>query len=137
MAEVGRTKHRGGIVDADLVLRDGTSDLTADELTQAFTMNNGNPTQHIMALYVLVPQVTGSTTLKVTVRCTTTGRKIEVTHTDNFDSATAYPFLACIPLPPTQGTAWNYDLNVGGGSEDFGAVEVYLGLVDNAVVPTA
>jgi hypothetical protein len=126
------------MVDADLVLRDGTSDLTADELTQAFTMNNGNPTQHIMGLYVLVPQSGGSgKTLKVTARCTTTGRKIEVTHTDNFDDATAYPFLMSLPLPPTQGTAWDYDLNVGGGSEDFGAVEVYLGLVDNAVVPTA
>ena len=137
MAEVGRTRHRGGLVDADLVLRDGSTDLTADSLTQAFTMNNGNPLQKPMALYVLIPKVTGSTTLQVTVRCTTTGRKIEVVHTDNVDSATAMPFLMCLPLPPSPGTAWNYDLNVGGGSEDFGAVEVYLGLVDNAVVPTA
>ncbi len=125
------------MVDADLVLRDGSTDLTADSLTNAFTLHTGNPIQKPMALYVLVPKVTGSTTLKVTVRCTTTGRKIEVTHTDNFDSATTYPFLMCLPLPPSQGTVWDYDLNVGGGSEDFGAVEVWVGHVDNAVVPTA
>ena len=126
------------MVDADQVLRDGTSDLTADELTQAFTMDFGNPIEHPLAMYVLVPKSGGSgKTLKVTVRCVTTGRKIEVTHTDNFDDATVYPRLICLPLPPSQGTSWDYDLNVTGGSEDFGAVEVYLGLTDNAVVPAA
>lgn len=131
---LGITNHRGGMVDADLVLRDGSSDLTGDENNQAFTLHTGNPIQHQMALYVLVPEVSSSDSLVVTARCTTTGEKVEITHTDAIDGNTTLPFILCLPLPPSRGTAWEYDLNTSGSGIDFGAVEVWVGLADNAKV---
>ena len=128
------SNHRGGIVDADLVLRDGSSDLVSDELTQAFTLHTGNPLYKSLALYVLVPTVSASDSLIVTVRCTTTGSKIEVVHTDSIDTNTTTPFLLVLPMPPSSGTAWNYDLNLTGSSVNLGAVEVWVGLGDNAKV---
>ena len=130
----GSSNHRGGMVDSALVQRDGSTDLTADELTQAFTLDFGNPIQHQLAMYVNVPQASASDSLKVTVRCLTTGEKIEVTHTDSIDDNSTFPFMLVLPLPPSQGTSWEYDLDVTGSSIDFGAVEVWLGLQDNAKV---
>ncbi len=130
----GISNHRGGMVDADLVLRDGSVDLTADELTQSFTLHTGNPIQHPMALYVLIPAVSASDSLLVTVRCVTTGEKIVVSHTDTIDGNTTLPFLLVLPLPPSVGTSWEFDLNLTGSALDFGAVEVWVALADNAKV---
>lgn len=130
----GSSNHRGGMVDSALVQRDGASNLTADELAQAFTLHTGNPIQKPMALYVRVPQASASDTLKVTVDCISTGELIEVTHGDVIDDNTTFPFLLVLPLPPSLGTSWTYDLDVTGSGINFGGVEVWIGLVDNAKV---
>lgn len=127
--------HRGGMVDSDLLLRDGSTDLTATESAQSFTLHAGNPLVKPMALYVLVPEVSSGDSLKVTAKCTTTGEKIEVVHSDSIDGNTSVPYLLCLPLPPSRGTAWTYDLTItDNGSPDFGAVKVWVGLTDNAKV---
>lgn len=130
------SNHRGGIVDVDFLLRDGSTNLTASELNKTFTLNTGVPLKKGLALYVLVPAVSASDSLKVTVRCTTADEKIEVTHTDSVDGNTTAPFLLVLPMPPSGGTAWEYDLALTGSALDFGAVKVWIGLVDNAKVDT-
>ena len=124
--------------DADMILRVGsTSDLTADE-TKTITVDGGIYMTRPLAVNVLVPKSGGSgKTLKVTAKFTTDGSRIEVTHTDPIDDATTYPFLLVLPLPPTLDEALSVVLDVTGGSEDFGAVEVWLEGVSTAVVPKA
>ena len=67
--------------DNDVIIRDASDgNLTATE-TQTFTLPGGNPHARQMAVLVLVPTDSGTDTLVVTARCTTTGHKVEVTHT--------------------------------------------------------
>lgn len=119
------------------IIRDGSSDLTATENT-AFTVGGGNPVQRLHMLMVLVPSQSGTTpTLKVTAKSLTDGKEIEVTHTENIDDATTFPFELKLPLPPSDDTSWQVDLVVGGTSPDFGAVQVWLEGSQIAKVPAA
>ena len=112
--------------DADHIIRDGTSDLTADE-TIAFTLIGGQPKEAPLAVHVLVPTLSASGTLTVTIRSTTTSEKITVSHTDALtQGTTTVPYTLKLPIPPSRGTAWEIVLDVGGGSEDFGAVQVRI-----------
>ena len=124
--------------DADMILRVGSSsDLTADE-TKTITVVGGIYFTRPLAVNVLVPKSGGGgKTLKVTAKFTTDGERIEVTHTDLLDDATTYPFHMVLPLPPTLDEALSVVLDVTGGSEDFGAVEVWLEGVSQAQVPKA
>ena len=123
--------------DADDILRDGTCDLTGDETT-AFTLLGGNHHAAPQSLYVLVPEVTCGDTLKVTVQSLTDGSSIEVTHTDNIDACTTVPFLLELPLPFSNDTSWQYVLDCGSCADDFGPVEVWIGLsTEAAQVPAA
>ena len=124
--------------DADMILRVGSSsDLTADE-TKTKTVTGGIYFTRPLSVNVLVPQSGGSgKTLKVIAKFTTDGSRIEVTHTDLIDDATTYPFLLRLPLPPTLDESLSVVLDVSGGSENFGAVEVWLEGVSVAKVPAA
>ena len=112
--------------DNDHLLRDGTSDLTATESAQAFTVTGGIHSVNPISLLVLVPKASASDTLKVAVKCTTTGKKIEVTHTDVIDDNSTFPYELELPLPQSVGEAWTFDLTLTGSSIDFGAVQVWL-----------
>lgn len=123
--------------DADDILRDGTCDLTGDETT-AFTLTGGNRRVAPQSLYVLVPEVSAGDTLKVTAQSLTDGKEIEVTHTNNIDACTTVPFMLELPLPFSDDTSWQYVLECGSCSDDFGAVEVWVGLsTEAAQVPAA
>lgn len=123
--------------DADDIIRDGSCDLTGDE-TIAFTMTGGNRRLAPQSLFVLVPEVSAGDTLKVTAQSLTDGKEIEVTHTENIDACTTMPFLLELPLPFSDDTSWQAVLNCGSCSDDFGAVEVWIGLsTEAAQVPAA
>jgi len=117
--------------DTNYVLRDGTTDLTADE-NLTFTVPriyHGKP----LAVHVLLPQdlAEASDTLKVTVKSTTTLKKIEVTHTDVVTKGTGtYPMKLVLPLPPINAQAWTVNLDItdsdAGGDFDAGAVQVWV-----------
>lgn len=119
------------------IIRDGSSDLDGDE-TIAFTMDGGNPYMRCSMLMVLVPSQAGtSPTLKVTAQTLTDGKEIEVTHTENIDDATTFPYLLQLPLPPSDDTSWQVVLDTGGTTPDFGAVQAWLEATTLAVVPAA
>lgn len=119
------------------IIRDGSSDLTATETT-TFTVGGGNPVQRMAMLMVLVPSQAGTLpTLKVTVQTVTDGKEIEVTHTQNIDAATTFPFLLQLPMSPSLDTAWQVVFTVGGTTPDFGAVQAWLEGSQLAVVPAA
>ncbi len=112
--------------DADQIVRTGDTDLTADE-TIAFTLTGGQPTKHAMSMHLLVPTLSTSDTLTVTLRCVTTGSKITVSHTDVLtQGTTTVPFELILPFPPSIGTAWELFLDVGGSSVNHGAVQAWL-----------
>lgn len=112
--------------DADQIVRDGSSNLTADE-TIAFTVVGGVPTKHQMNMNILVPTLSTSDTLSVTLRCVSTGKKITVSHTDALtQGTTTVPFLLTLPFPPSDGTSWQLFLDVGGSSVDHGAVQAWI-----------
>ena len=125
-----------GPIDSDLVLRAASvGDLTADE-TDTLTLTGGVHVQHGLALNVLVPQSGGSgKTLKVTASFTDTGKKISVTHTENIDDASSYPFHLVLPLPATTAELLSVLLDVTGGSENFGEVQSWVELGELANVP--
>lgn len=124
--------------DADMILRVGSAgDLTGTE-TKSKTLPAGIYMTRPLCVKVLVPSQSGtSPTLKVTAKFTTDGKEIEVTHTENIDDATTYPFLLVLPLPHTDDTALSVVLTVGGTSPDFGAVDVWLEGQELAKVPAA
>ena len=119
------------------ILRSGGSDLTATE-NITFTVGGGNPVQRMHMIMMLVPSQSGtSPTLKVTVKSLTDGKEIEVTHTENIDDATTFPFELKLPLPASDDTSWQLDLTLGGTTPDFGAVQAWLEGSQLAVVPAA
>ncbi len=119
------------------IIRSGGSDLTATETT-AFTVDGGNPVQRLTMLMILVPSQSGTTpTLKVTVQSLTDGEEIEVTHTQNIDAATTFPFELKLPLPPSLDTSWQVVFTLGGTTPDFGAVQAWLEGSQLAKVPAA
>jgi hypothetical protein len=117
--------------DTALVLRDGSTNLTADE-NLTFTVPriyHNRP----LAVYVLLPQdlAEASDTLKITVKSTTTLKKIEVTHTDIITQGTGtYPKTFILPLPPINAQAWTVNLDItdndAGADFDAGAVQVWV-----------
>ena len=125
-----------GPIDSDLVLRAASvGDLTSDE-TDTLTLPGGVHRSRQLAVNVLVPQSGGSgKTLKVTASFTDTGKRISVTHTENIDDATGYPFLLVLPLPITKAELLSVLLDVTGGSENFGAVESWVEIAEFANVP--
>lgn len=124
--------------DADMIIRVGSSsDLTATE-TKSKTLPGGTFMTRPLCLKVLVPSQAGTTpTLVVTAKFTTDGKEIEVTHTENIDSATTFPFTLVLPLPHTDDTALDVVFTVGGTTPDFGAVEAWLEGQELANVPAA
>ena len=124
--------------DADMIIRTGSAaDLTATE-TKSKTLPGGIFMTRPLCLKVLVPSQAGTTpTLVVTAKFTTDGKQIEVTHTQNLDDATTYPFTLVLPLPHTDDTALDVVFTVGGTSPDFGAVEAWLEGQELANVPAA
>ncbi len=125
--------------DADKIIRVGSDgDLTATE-TIAFTLEGGNYFTRPAVLRGLLPSQAGtSPTLKVTVQTLTDGKEIEVTHTENFDDATTYPAELVLPLPPSDDTAWQIVLTVGGSAgQSFGAAEFWVDGPAKANVPAA
>ncbi len=124
--------------DSDKIVRVGAdADLTSTE-TLAFTLEGGSYFTRPFTLRVLVPSQAGTTpTLKVTVQTLTDGKEIEVTHTENIDAATTYPFDLVLPLPPSDDTSWQVVLTVGGTTPDFGATEVWIDGPAKAAVPAA
>ena len=91
-----------------------------------------------MALHVNVPSQAGTTpTLVVTVQTLTDGKEIEVTHTENIDASTTFPFDLILPLPASDDTAWQAVFTVGGTTPDFGAVEAWVEAGERAAVPAA
>ena len=119
------------------IIRSGGSDLTATE-NITFTVGGGNPVQRMHMIMMLIPSQSGTTpTLKVTVKSLTDGKEIEVTHTENIDAATTFPFELKLPLPPSDDTAWQLDLTLGGTTPDFGAVQAWLEGSQLAKVPAA
>ncbi len=124
--------------DSTLIVRlASVGNLTAD-LTQTFTLDGGNPVQRLLGFSMLVPSQSGtSPTLKVTVRTKTDGKEIEVTHIEDIDDATTYPFFLHLPLPPSDDTAWEAFLDTGGTTPNFGAVEAWIEAAELAKVPAA
>lgn len=128
--------------DNALVLRDGTTDLTADE-NLTFTVPRIYH-KRPLAVYVLFPQdlAEASDTVVVTASCTTSGQKITVSHTDTVvTGGETFPFLLILPLPPVNGQAWNVNLNItdndAGADFDAGAVQVWVEeLKEDAKLPT-
>ena len=125
-----------GPIDSALVLRAASvGDLTSDE-TDTLTITGGVHKDRGLALNVLVPQSGGGgKTLKVTASFTDTGKKISVTHTEDIDDATSYPFHLVLPLPMTTAELLSVLLDVTGGSENFGEVESWLEISEFANVP--
>lgn len=122
--------------DNSVVLR-STGSLTATE-TLAVTIRGGVHKQQPLAARVLVPSQSGTTpTLKVTAQSLTDGKEIEVTHTENIDAATTFPFELILPLPPSDDTSWQVVLTVGGTTPNFGVVEVWLEASELSKVPAA
>ena len=123
--------------DDSLVLRSDGSNLTSTE-TDTVTITGGIAVVRPLAVHVTVPSQSGTTpTLKVTAQCTEDGESIEVTHTDNIDDATTFPFELILPMPPSIGEAWDVVLTVGGTSPNFGAVESWIESSELANVPAA
>ena len=124
--------------DNSLILRSSTDgDLTATE-NLTVTIVGGVHVRKPLGVHVTVPSQAGTTpTLKVTVKSLTDGKEIEVTHTENIDDATTYPFELILPMPPSDDTSWQVDLTLGGTSPDFGAVDVWMEAVEIAKVPAA
>lgn len=123
--------------DADMIIRDGTPDLTATE-TKTKTLPGGTFQVSRLGLTVLVPSQAGTTpTLVVTAKFTTDGKEIEVVHTENIDALTTFPFKLHLPLPYTDDTALSVVFTVGGTTPDFGAVEAWLEREELAAVPKA
>lgn len=119
--------------DADNIIRTGATNLTNTE-NLTYTLTAGVAHTSPMALNVLVPQASSGDSLKVTAKFTTAGKKIEVTHTDEIDDNTAYPFLLRLPLPFTTSPDLAVDLVVTGGPGNFGAVQAWLERAENAKV---
>jgi hypothetical protein len=114
--------------DADLILRDGATlgNLVGDE-TVTGTLPAGVSVTSPLAVVVLVPQTSASDTLKVTAKITTSGKKIEVTHTDDIDGNTTFPFVLRLPLPPVKGgTALSVVLDTTGSGINYGEVDVWV-----------
>ena len=112
--------------DADHIIRDGSVDLIIDE-TIAFTVVGGVPREHPMMMHILVPTLSASDTLDITLRCVSTGEKITVSHTDTLtQGTTTVPFEMKLPFPPSEGTLWELFLDVGGSAVDHGAVEAWI-----------
>ncbi len=119
------------------IIRDGSTDLTVTE-NIAVTIGGGNPVQRMHMLMALIPSQAGtSPTLKFTMKSLTDGKEIEVTHTENIDDATTFPFELKLPLPPSDDTSWQLDLVVGGTNPDFGAVQAWIEGSQLAKVPAA
>jgi hypothetical protein len=117
--------------DALLVIRDGTSNLTADE-NLTFTVPRIYH-KRPLAVHVLLPQdlAEASDTLKITAKSTTTKKKIEVTHTDLITQGTGtYPKTFVLPLPPINAQDWTVNLDItdadAGTDFDAGAVQVWV-----------
>ena len=106
-----------------------TGNLTADE-TLTLTFTKGNPLVAGLAVYVLVPQDSALDSLDVTLKCTTSGYEVEVTHTNSIDPNSTFPYILQLPFPPVEAAAvdWSIVLDVtdGGGGVNYGAVQVWL-----------
>ena len=124
--------------DADAIIRPSTDpNLTATE-TKTLTLPAGTFQVMRLGLTVLVPSQAGTTpTLVVTAKFTTDGKEIEVTHTENIDASTTFPFRLHLPLPYTDDTALSVVFTVGGTTPDFGSVEAWLERESVAAVPAA
>lgn len=124
--------------DADLLVRVGSvSDLTATE-TKSVTVTGGIYMTRPLCLKVLVPSQAGtSPTLVVAAKFTTDGQQIEVTHTQNIDDGTTFPFTLVLPLPHTLDESLDVVFTVSGTNPDFGAVEAWLEGIELANVPAA
>ena len=124
--------------DKDLIVRLGSVGNLTTTANLAQTLSNGNPRERGLGLSVLVPSQSGtSPTLKVTVKTLTDGKEIEVTHTENIDDATTFPFFLHLPMPASDDSSWQVDLVVAGTSPDFGAVEAWMEPSELARVPKA
>ncbi len=122
--------------DEELILRDGTSDLTADE-TLTLTLRGGNSHQHSLAVLILLPQDANVDTLTWRVRFTDTGKQHSITPTTVHTSGTdTTPVTYVIPLPVTDAESLEVLLDVS-GTENWGAVQVWLEHVSNAKTPDA
>ena len=124
--------------DADMIIRTSTDpNLTATE-TKTKTLPAGIFQTMRLCLKVLVPSQAGTTpTLVVTAKFTTDGKEIEVTHTQNIDASSGFPFPLVLPLPFTDDTALSVVFTVGGTTPDFGAVQAWLEREEVAKVPKA
>ena len=111
--------------DDELVLRDGGTDLTATE-TLTKTLRGGNSHINPLSVLVLIPQAAGTDNIVVTVRFTDTGKQITITHTTAHISATdSVPDTYEFPLPVTDAESLEVVLTVS-GTENWGAVQVWL-----------
>lgn len=112
--------------DASLILRSSADgNLTGTE-TDTVTMTKGIAVQRPLAVNVVVPQASTSDTLKVTAKCTTAKKKIEVTHTDVIDDNSTFPYHLILPLSPSDGDTWDVVLTITGSSVNFGEVDVWI-----------
>lgn len=122
--------------DASLILRDGTTDLSGDE-TLTLTLRGGNSLVMALAVMILIPGAPGAETFTWRVRFTDTGKQHSITpttvHTAGTDSV---PVTYVIPLPITDAEALEVFLDVS-STGDWGAVQVWLEHVSNAVTPDA
>ena len=113
------------------MIRDTTDgDLTATE-TQTTTLS-GTFREHPLMLNVLVPTDSGTDTLVVTLKCTTTGQKVEVTHSTAITGGTTtFPYTLRLPFPAmgSAAVAWSVVLTVV-GSANFGEVQVWPELAE-------
>lgn len=123
--------------DDSLILRNDGSNLESTE-TDTVTISGGVAIVRPLSVHVIVPSQSGtSPTLVVTAKCTTSGKEIEVTHTNAIDDGSTFPFHLILPLPPVNGAAWSVVLTVAGTSPNFGAVEAWMENSELANVPAA
>lgn len=114
-------------MDTNLVLRDGSSDLTADETLTAITLG---PMTRPMWLHVLVPEVSSGDTLDVELEfCLAASPTTEVYNMNMKQiSAAGHYAIPFFMAPPC--TSLQVKLNeTDDGSPDFGATKVWI---DNA-----
>ncbi len=120
--------------DDDLVLRDGSTDLTATE-TLTKTLRGGNSHINPLSVKVLLPQAAGTDTMAVRVRFTDSGKQISIEHTTVHTSATdSVPDTYEFPLPITDAESLEVRLT-SSGSANWGAVQVWLERVKTAKTP--
>ena len=120
--------------DADLVLRDGSTNLTATE-TLTKTMRGGNSHINPLSVKVLIPTNASTENINVRVRFTDSGKQISITHTTNHIGGTdTAPDPYEFPLPITDAESLEVLLTVS-GSTSWGAVQVWLERTKTAKTP--